>query len=176
MITNILHVKPKSKPKIYSDIHIECIVYELSDVDEELKEIRIKCHEMNVMFITRKYNSTKYSNDRHYITSLPAFHIYVKQIYKLTTFPNNEPLKLIKNEISLYKHKLIEQQRKIEYREKYYDELYQWIKSLFINKTALEKAEEIRRETKKETKIELDSSEDITMYLSSMNKNKLNYV
>ena len=170
MINNMLHIKPKSKPKIYSDIHIECIVYELSDIDDILKEIRIKCHEMNVMFITRKYNSTKYSNDRHYITSLPAFHIYVKQIYKTTTYPNKDPLKLIKNEISMYKHKLIEQQRKIEYREKYYNELYQWIKSLFINKTALEKAEEIRRESKKETKIELDNSDDRINYLSSINK------
>jgi hypothetical protein len=173
MIPNILHIKPKQKQKIYSEIHIECIVYELSDFDEELKDLRIKCHEMNVMFITRRYNSTKYSNDRHYITSLPAFHIYVKEIYKSTIYPNMNPLKIIKNEMSLYKHKLIEQQRKIEYREKYYDELYQWIKSLFINKTALEKAEEIRRETKKETKIELDSSDDRTVYLSSISKNKI---
>lgn len=167
MITNMLHVKPKPKPKIYSDIHIECIVYELSDIDDEIKEIRIKCHEMNVIFITRRYNSTKYSNDRHYITSLPAFHVYVKQIYKLTTFPNKDVLKLIKNEISLYKHKLLEEQRRIEARLKYYDDLYQWIKSLFINKTALEKAEEIRRETKKETNIKLD---DKINYITPINK------
>lgn len=122
---------------------------------------------MNVIFITRRYNSTKYSNDRHYITSLPAFHVYVKQIYKLTTFPNKDVLKLIKNEISLYKHKLLEEQRRIEAREKYYDDLYQWIKSLFINKTALEKAEEIRRETKKETNIKLD---DKINYITPINK------
>lgn len=161
MFINILHSKPKPKVKTYTDIHVECIVYELSDVDDILKEIRSRCHELNIIFVTRKYNSNKYSNDRYYVTSLPAFHIFIKNNYKCTTYPNKDPLKTIKTELSIYNQKIREKIKMIEMREKYYNDLYEWIKSLFKNKTALERAEEIKREYEKNKNKMKNTNEEI---------------
>jgi hypothetical protein len=130
MFTNILHnriTKPKPLPKVYSDLHIECIVYELSDFDDILKQIRIKCQELNIMFMTRKFNSNKYSNDRNFIIKLPALHIFINEQYKNTIFPDYDVSKIIniiKLQISIYNDKLKEKERKKEERKKYYKDLY----------------------------------------------------
>jgi hypothetical protein len=135
MFTNIIYPKSKQKTKlstkVYSDIYVECIVYELSDFDEILKNIRTQCQALNLMFITRKFNSTKYSNDRNYITKLPAFHIHIKDQYRNTFFLNPDPINLIKMEMSLYADKLKEQKRLIEERDKYFSDLWNRITFYF---------------------------------------------
>ena len=135
MFTNIIYPKSKQKtkssPKVYSDIFIECIVYELSDFDDILKNIRNQCQALNLIFMTRKFNSTKYSIDRNYITKLPAFHIHIKDQYRNTFFLNPDPINLIKMEMSLYADKLKEQKRLIEERNKYFSDLWNGFMSYF---------------------------------------------
>jgi len=138
MFTNRLHTirtsKSKPKPKQYSEVRVECIVYQLSDFDEILKNIRNKCHELDVLFTTRKFNSSKYSNDRNEIKKLPAFHIYIGDQYKNTIYPDNDTIKNIKMELALYNDKLERKKRKKLEREIYYSDLYNWFTSCFIYK------------------------------------------
>ena len=138
MFINRLHTirtaKSKPKPKQYSEIRVECIVYQLSDFDEILKNIRNKCHELDVLFTTRKFNSSKYSNDRNEIKKLPAFHIYIGDQYKNTINPDNDTIKNIKMELALYNDKLERKKRKKLEREIYYSDLYNWFRSCFIYK------------------------------------------
>ena len=138
MFINRLHTirteKSKPKPKQYSEIRVECIVYQLSDFDEILKNIRNKCHELDVLFTTRKFNSSKYSNDRNEIKKLPAFHIYIGDQYKNTIYPDNDTIKNIKMEKTLYNDKIERKKRKKLEREIYYADLYNWFISCFIYK------------------------------------------
>ena len=138
MFTNRLHTirtaKSKPKPKQYSELRVECIVYQLSDFDEILKNIRNTCHELNVLFTTRKFNSSNYSNDRNEIKRLPAFHIYFGDQYKNTIYPDNDTIKNIKMELALYNDKLERKKRKKLEREIYYTDLFNWFRSCFIYK------------------------------------------
>jgi hypothetical protein len=176
MFTNILHLKKTKiihKPIVFSDLHVECIVYELSDFDEVLKQIRSECQKLNIIFMTRKFNSNKYSNDRNYITQLPALHIHVNEQYRNTIFPKHDPIniiKIIKMELSIYNDKLKEKIRKKEERKIYYDELYVWVTSFFRSKTALEKTKEKASEIKLKQKKFND--EPINVELSPINKQK----
>jgi len=138
MFTNRLHTirtaKSKPKPKQYSELRVECVVYELSDFDEILKIVRDNCHELNVLFTTRKFNSSKYSNDRNEIKKLPAFHIYINDQYKNTIYPDSDTIKIIKMELAFYNDKLERKKRKKLEREIYYADLYNWFTSCFIYK------------------------------------------
>jgi len=172
MFTNILHnrkTKPKPTPKVFSDLHIECIVYELSDFDDILKQIRTKCQELNIMFMTRKFNSNKYSNDRHYIIKLPALHIFINEQYRNTIFPEydiSKMINIIKLELSVYNDKIKERQRKKEERKKYYANLYEYISSFFRSRTALEKENEkkIKEEKRlKEEKREAQKNDELVV-------------
>ena len=174
MFTNILHnkkTKSSPTPKVYSDLHIECIVYELSDFDDTLKQIRTECQKLDIIFMTRKFNSNKYSNDRHYITELPALHININDQYKNTIFPKHDyinTMKIIKLEISIYNDKLKEKERKKKERKIYYAELYEWITSIFRSKTALERAKE--KQSEKILKQKQFNNDSIMIELSPIRK------
>ena len=54
------------------------------------------------MFITREYDSRKFSNDRDVIQRLPAFHVHINKAYNRTFYPNTRPLDHINECIELY--------------------------------------------------------------------------
>jgi hypothetical protein len=120
MISNILHYKSPKKEKQYLSVKICCIVDELPDAnDESIKRIRDYCLDKNVIFETRVYDSYKYTNDRHFIRILPAFHLYVYNVYERTFYPNTRPYQHINEGIQLYIDKIEKKRKRKEDWEKY---------------------------------------------------------
>jgi hypothetical protein len=77
-------------------IAVKCVVASLSEKNSEILKIRDFANDMNINFVMREYNSKKFSDDRHRITRLPAFHIYVNRGYRNTFYLNTRPCQIIK--------------------------------------------------------------------------------
>ncbi len=102
---NPLNPKPvPKKPEPYP-ITVKCIVDCISDADPQLLPFREYAHSLNINFVTREYDSWKYSDDRHNIIKLPAFHIYVKKRYRETFYPNTRPYQIMQDAVEAYKIK-----------------------------------------------------------------------
>ena len=93
------HKKAETYP-----ITVKCIVDSLSDVHPEILPFREYAHSLNIMFVSREYNSRRYSEDRDLITRLPAFHIYVKKQYKNTFYPNTRPYQIMRDTLEEFKN------------------------------------------------------------------------
>ena len=132
MFSNLLHyIKPK-KEKEYLDVKIYCIVDELSDANDDIiKYVRDYCLRNNVIFETRRFNSHKYSNDRNFIRSLPAFHLYINTNYNRTFYPNTRPIQHIQEGIQLYIDKIENKKKKREAWNKYFDDIRFNIRYIF---------------------------------------------
>jgi hypothetical protein len=76
-------------------ITVKCVVSSLSEKNSEILKIRDFANDMNINFVMREYNSKKFSDDRHRITRLPAFHIYVNRGYRNTFYLNSHPYQII---------------------------------------------------------------------------------
>lgn len=122
-------------------ITVKCIVDSLSDKIPDNLKIRDFAHSLNIIFITREYNSRKYSEDRDYVTRLPAFHIYVNSCYRNTFFLNTRPYQIIQEIVQEYE---AAQERKRIRRtwRAFYTELREYLKAAFKRKTAMEKYQE----------------------------------
>lgn len=132
MFENLLHYKQPKKVKIYAPVRIYCIVDELSDTnDDTIKYIREYCLRKDIIFETRRYNSSKYSNDRHYIKSLPAFHLYVKKNYNRTFYPNTRPIQHIDEGLQIYFDKIEQKKKKKEEWDKYFDNFRFSLRNVF---------------------------------------------
>jgi hypothetical protein len=131
-----LKVPPPKYPII-----VKCIVSSLSEKIPDNLKIRDFAHSMNINFMTREYNSRKYSEDRDFITRLPAFHIYVNNGYRNTFFVNTRPYQIIQEIVREYE---ATQERKRLKRtwHTFYTELRAYLKATFKKKTAMEKYEE----------------------------------
>jgi hypothetical protein len=68
------------------------------------------CKENNLSFGIRKYNNIKYEEDCNYIEALPAFHIYRKNNYDITFYPEEKPIEILQN----YRTVFLEKQRQKE--------------------------------------------------------------
>jgi hypothetical protein len=120
-ISNILHTKPVKKEKEYINVKIQLIVYDLSDSnDEVIKNIKSYTLSKNMIFETRRFNSYKHSNDRHYIRSLPAFHLYVNNIYERTFYPNTRPFQHVNEGLEIYMEKIKNKKKNKEDWNKFY--------------------------------------------------------
>ena len=68
-------------------------VTESGKMSEEHSELFMKlqgiCSEKGYDLRMRAFECWKYSADRNEITSLPAFHVYVANLYRLTIFPED---------------------------------------------------------------------------------------
>jgi hypothetical protein len=131
---NPLHDKPPPRKEPYP-ITVKCIVDCISDVDPQLLPFREHAHSLNINFVTREYNSWKYSEDRDKITKLPAFHIYVKKTYRETFYPNTRPYQIMKDTVEAYK---IKQTIKKKTWTSFYTDLKSRLVALF-HRTAMEK-------------------------------------
>ena len=122
-------------------ITVKCIVSCLSEKNEEILKVREFSHSVNINFVTREYNSKKFSDDRNNISRLPAFHIYVKTCY-INTFYLNRPYQIIQEVVQEYEEA---QERKRLRRtwHTFYTELKDYLKDTFKRGT-MEKYQEQR--------------------------------
>ncbi len=141
-----LHEQRKAalvKRKILYPIKIYCIVDDLSDASRDVLVRKIKEHALQskLIFSTRLYDSTKYSNDRDVITRLPAFHIYINKVYNRTFYVNTRPLDHINECVELYLKSENEKiQRRIRW-EQFYERCRNFFWRLFHKETAMERYE-----------------------------------
>ena len=132
-----------AKRKIQYPIKIYCIVDDLSDASRDTLIRQIKEHALQskVIFSTRVYDSTKYSNDRDIITRLPAFHVYIKKVYNRTFYANTRPLDHINECVALYlKGEDEKVQRKARWLQ-FYERCKSFLFRLVHRETAMERHE-----------------------------------
>lgn len=147
-------LNPVAQPKKAETypITVKCIVDCLSDKIPELPAFREYAHSLNINFMTREYNSQRYSEDRDIITRLPAFHIYVKKQYRNTFYPNTRPYQIMQDTVAEYKKNINKQKRS-------WNELYIQVKkylyTVFHRKTAMERYQEnkCQEENRSSTKV-----------------------
>jgi hypothetical protein len=101
---NPLHHKAPKKEQY--PITVKCIVDCISDKDPSLLPFREYAHSLNINFVTREYDSSRYSDDRDRITRLPAFHIYIKKMYRETFYPNTRPYQIMQDTVEGYKKQI----------------------------------------------------------------------
>ena len=146
MFSNILYFKQPKKEKIYSPVRIYCIVDELSDTkDDTIKYIREYCLQKNIIFESRRYNSYKYSNDRNYIRSLPAFHLHINNNYNRTFYPNTRPIQHIDEGLQIYIDKIERKKKKKENWDRYLDNVGFSLRSLFGLTSLMERNNRFKR-------------------------------
>lgn len=134
---NPLNPKPTPKKPEPYPITVKCIVDCISDADPQLLPFREYAHSLNINFVTREYDSWKYSDDRHNIIRLPAFHIYVKKIYRETFYPNTRPYQIMQDAVEAYK---IKEQKRLHKRTwtSFYTDLKARLVAIF-HRTAMQK-------------------------------------
>jgi hypothetical protein len=125
MITNRLWIKEKTPPKEYLPIHIKCILYDLIDYnDKQIHSLRDHCHQRNIFFSSRRYDSYKYSDDRNNIKKLPAFHVYINNNYNYTFYMDRHEISEVNIVIGMYNDKLARKRKKKEEWDKFYERMY----------------------------------------------------
>ena len=132
-----------AKKKVQYPIKIYCIVDDLSDASRDplIKQIRDHALQSKVIFSTRLYDSQKYTNDRHVITRLPAFHVHIRNIYDRTFYANTRPLDHINECVILY---LKGEEEKVQRRQRwlrFYEQCKAFMRRLLHRETAMERYE-----------------------------------
>ena len=134
--------KQRSKLPEYP-VRICCVVDELSEASRFtlLKEIKDYAHKSGAIYMTREYDSIKYSDDCNNISRLPALHIYIKGSYNRTFYPNTRPLQHIDEAVEIC---IKEENKKIERKKKWkniYTSFINWIKNITHRETRMERYE-----------------------------------
>jgi len=154
----------KEIQKTYYPVKVCCVVWNLTDAnnDAQIKMIKDHAHKSNAHFITRMYDSSKYSDDRYEIKHLPAFHIYIKSSYNRTFYPNTRPLQHIDECIEAY---ILHVEQKKERRRRWsmlYNSFVSWLRRMSHRETRMERYE---RENKKDI---VDTSRFRNMKMNSV--------
>jgi hypothetical protein len=124
-------------------IHVTCVLDEYSDFnDSVLHQIRDHCKVNSVLFTTRIYDSDKYSCDRDFIERLPALHVYIKQGYIKTWYPNTRPLQHVDEVIETYMSRLEGVKKRKGIWRKRFGAIVKWFKNLTRRKTRMERYQE----------------------------------
>jgi hypothetical protein len=91
-------------------IRICCVVDEEFDADK-VAFAQKHCEELGLSYELREYDSRKYSDDRHNVTKLPAFHIYHKFSYLGTYYLADPIVEIINMNVEKVKRKEEERQQ-----------------------------------------------------------------
>jgi hypothetical protein len=137
-------IKPPKKEIM--PVHIKCIVDDLGDKDDFIPLMRDYCNkEKSIIFSTREYNSSKYSEDRDVIARLPAFHAYINGQYMRTFYPNTRPYQHVEECIAEYVRRktLAEIRRR---RPWFFVAWYNKFVALFHYRTRMERAADEEKE------------------------------
>jgi hypothetical protein len=142
-VIEVTEIRKKSteQSKILYPVKVYCIVDDISDASRDLRIKEIKTHAVNsgAIFMTRLYDSRKYSTDRHIITRLPAFHVYIKNGYDRTFYSNTRPLDHINECINIYLKEQDEIIKKKEQWRRLYQNIKNFVWKLFHRETAMER-------------------------------------
>jgi hypothetical protein len=93
------HNKPSHPTRV-------CCVVDDEDFDvAKVAFVQAHCEELGIQYSLREYDSRKYSDDKHNITRLPAFHIYYKISYIGTYYLADPILEIIDMNIEKVKKK-----------------------------------------------------------------------
>ena len=137
-------IKPQKKEIL--PVHVKCIVDDLGDKDAFIPIMRDYCNkEKSILFSTREYNSSKYSEDRDIIVRLPAFHVYSNGQYMRTFYPNTRPYQHVEECIAEYVRRktLVETRRR---RPWFFVAWYNKFVALFRYRTRMERAADEEKE------------------------------
>lgn len=139
----------KEIQKTYYPVKVCCVVWELSDAnnDSQIKMIKDHAHKSNAHFMTRIYDSSKYSDDRREITRLPAFHVYIGGAYNRTFYPNTRPLQHIDECIEKYIRRIEGKKERRRRWSMLYTSFMTWLRRMSRRETRMERYE---RENKKD--------------------------
>ena len=122
MQSNIIE-KRKPQPIILRPITVICVLDDLGYKDDRLIKMREFCRENRINYMTRIFDSQKYSEDRHNISRLPAFHIKIKKNWQRTFYPNTRPYQHVQECIEIYEKRLNKKTLLCKF--------YIWLKSCF---------------------------------------------
>jgi hypothetical protein len=126
-------------------IYLWCILDDLSDYnDPNIHAIRDYAISMKIIFKTRVYDSSKYSDDRNIIERLPAYHIHIKRNRFRTFYPNTRPYQHIQETIAEYQRRI---EQKIKRKNRLW-RLYTAFLELFRRKTKMEQVAEDKKKQK----------------------------
>lgn len=129
----------KASKNIKYPIKVYCIVDDLSEASRNivLREIKNHANNSGVIYTTREYDSYKFSNDRDVIQRLPAFHVYINNIYNRTFYSNTRPLDHINECIKIHlNNEEIKVKRKQRW-QKLYESFKNWINKFRYRDTAM---------------------------------------
>jgi len=71
------------------------VVYVTGDYIEPPEDILKFCETNGLRFTERHFDSIQYNDDRYEIARLPAIHVYLKKIWQMTIYPNENPIESI---------------------------------------------------------------------------------
>jgi hypothetical protein len=92
-----------------------CCVVDDEDFDaSKVAFVQARCEELGLQYKLREYDSAKYSDDRHNITRLPAFHIYHKISYRATFYLTDPVTEIIDTHVERVKKKEEERRESIK--------------------------------------------------------------
>jgi hypothetical protein len=94
MYSNPIYDKKKKEPNVY----ITYVVRDYESINSIAIDVKKYALEEGVKFSTRVFNSDMFWEDKNYVESLPAFHIYIKKItmeHKKTFYPTSNYVKEI---------------------------------------------------------------------------------
>lgn len=113
-----------------------CCVMDPGDEENHpvLKKVRDFCTETQIPFYSRSYNPTKFDEDCHFISYLPAFHVYDKRGYKDTFFPKDRPIQIIQSLILEWKEEERKKAEKAAARRQKVARLIAFFENLTIRK------------------------------------------
>jgi hypothetical protein len=95
-------------------IEICCVVADHSEIDTDIEIVNEYSSNLGLNFKLREYDSLKYSDDRHMISNLPAFHIYFGEGYFDTIYLDERVLKKIDDYIKKYEETQVERKKFIQ--------------------------------------------------------------
>ena len=101
--------------------------YPHDENDPILRKIQEFCSLMKIQFQIREFDSRKFSEDRDYITRLPAIQIYTDSEYDITEYPSNNPILAIRTVYETFELKHLEYLAK----KQIWDEKLNFLKRIF---------------------------------------------
>ena len=95
--------------------------------DPILRKVVEFCDSLEIEVTLRCYNSRYYEEDAHYITNLPAIHIYIRKVYRDTIYPNFKPIQILRSEFDKFQLEELEKEAK----KQIWEERLQYLRNVF---------------------------------------------
>lgn len=114
-------------------IQVNYVVEEIGDEnDPVIRKIQELCIDLKIDFHIREFDSTKYLEDRDYITRLPAIQIYERDVYSQTLFVNENPALAIRQIHDKFEMEYLNRLAK----RQIWNEKLKYLKRIFLRKAS----------------------------------------